>query len=174
MEEIMSKNNLLYKLLALVVSVAVIAGLAVFAFGAGSSAGTSSDPLVTLSYVNETFKKELLDEVQKRIDLNQYDVDSQIAALAESFSSSVAASSGYAEQTPYMTVEISAGNTLDLPAGSEFLVLSGNGKVSVNMAVDTTSGKNLSHSDAISENHFIVCPADCQIQASSAMRILVK
>ena len=73
-----------------------------------------------------------------------------------------------------MAVEIAAGNTLDLPAGSEFLVLSGNGTISVNMAVDTTSGKSLSHSDAISENHFIVCPADCQIQASTAMRILAK
>lgn len=170
----MFKKRFALKLISCIVLVCLLVGFTVYAFGAGSSAGTSSDPLVTLSYVNETFRSELLAEVQKRIETATSTVDRDISSLASSFTSELGKSSGSAVESAYSTVTVAAGGVLDVTAGSEFLVLSGSGKLTQNMLIDATAGKSLASGDAIAENHFFTCPASCQLTAVSDLKILVK
>ena len=156
----MFKKHLIPKLIAIVMAVVLIASLAVLAAGTGSSAGTTSDPLVTMSYVNETFRAELLQQLQQEMNTSQAEFSQSISAMLQSISNQY---SGYAPemsvQSPYVSITVPEGETLELAAGQQFLVLSGAGKVSLNMMVDTTAGMSLASGNALSENHFYTVPA---------------
>jgi len=169
----MSKKKFAVKLISAACLVALLCCFTILALSAGT-AGTTSDPLVTLSYVNKTFRESLLAEVQQRVNESAPVTNQQIAALADSFAAQVGRTAPQASETAYSAVNVPEGESYQLFAGQEFLVLSGGAKVSVNMLVDTTTGKSLAAGDAVAENHFFTCPADCQIRADSALRILIK
>ena len=171
----MFKKHLIPKLIAIVMAVVLIASLAVLAAGTGSSAGTTSDPLVTMSYVNETFRAELLQQLQQEMNTSQAEFSQSISAMLQSISNQY---SGYAPemsaQSPYVSITVPEGETLELAAGQQFLVLSGAGKVSLNMMVDTTAGVSLASGNALSENHFYTVPAESAITATSDLSILIQ
>lgn len=171
----MFKKNLFLKLIACALVVVLVVGFAVLASGAGTSAGTTSDPLVTLSYVDETFRAELLQHLQQNLGASQSEFNQTMYAMLDRISSQ---SVGYVPETSaqssYVSVIIPAGDTLQLYPGQQFLVLSGSGKVSLNMMVDTTAGKSLSSGHALSENHFYTVPAESAITAGTELSILIK
>ena len=171
----MFKKHMIPKLIACALAVALIVSLTVIAVGTGSTAGTTSDPLVTLSYVNETFKAELLQQMQQQMNTSQMEFSQSITAMLQSISNQY---SGYAPEsgveTSYIGVTVPKGETLKLEAGQQFLVLSGAGKVSLNMMVDTTAGKSLASGNALSENHFYTVPAESAITATSDLSILIQ
>lgn len=170
----MFKKHLIPKLIACCVAVVLIASLAILAAGTGSSAGTTSDPLVTMSYVNETFRAELLQQLQQEMNTSQAEYSQSITAMLQSISNRY---SGYAPETSvqsdYVSIAVPAGETLELAPGQQFLVLSGTGKVSLNMMVDTTSGQSLSSGHALAENHFYTVPGEAAITAETDLNILI-
>ena len=170
----MFKKHLIPKLIAIVMAVVLIVSLTILAAGTGSSAGTTSDPLVTMSYVNETFRAELLQQLQQEMNTSQVEFSQSISAMLQSISNQY---SGYAPesdaQSDYISVTVPAGESVQLQAGHQFLVLSGTGKVSQNMMVDTTSGKSLSSGNALSENHFYTVPGEAAITADTDLTILI-
>ena len=59
----MKKNSLLIKILAAALIVTAIAGLTAVAYGAN----TSSDPLITLSYLTDVYRSDLLSDVNTAV-----------------------------------------------------------------------------------------------------------
>ena len=171
----MRNKHLILKLAACALALTLLVGLAAVAAGAGTSAGTSSDPLVTLSYVDETFRASLLSEVDQRIDAAQGEYTAQLNTMLSSFSSRI---NTPAASTPasssYRTVTLAEGQTQTLTAGQQFLVLSGTGTVGANAIVDVSDGKSLSPGAALSENHLYTAPAATSFTATVGMSILLR
>ncbi len=171
----MFKKHLFLKLIACTMLVAVIVGFAALASGAGSTAGTSSDPLVTLSYVDEIFRESLLSEVQKMIsDSSANDaqrLNQMLAGFIAAMPRSTAVSSA---QSSYESVSLQVGQTWTFAEGQQFLLLSGSAVLTSNRLVDVTDGKSIASGAALAEDHFYTVPAEATVRAETELSILVK
>ena len=171
----MFKKHLLVKLIAITMLVALIVGFAALAQGAGTSAGTSSDPLVTLSYVDETFRADLLEDVQEMLDSKEAAYQQQLQYMVTAFANQLAPQYPTPSvESSWATYMLSAGDQLPLYPGQQVLVIAGSGSVSENMIVDTTAGKSLTAGNELTENHLYSAPAECVITTKAGMTVLVK
>lgn len=91
------RNNAFARLVGLLLVSATVLTLTVAATG---GAGTSSDPLVTLSYLNEKFLPQILSEVDKKTTSREQTLSSklteQVKSETQAFEQKYSASSGNA------------------------------------------------------------------------------
>lgn len=129
---------------------AVLLGLAVCLPAAAAGAGTADDPLVTLSYLNETF----LAAVQKRIDEAVSSRNASLTAYIDGKLGSGGGSAGTASS--FAVVTIPAGKTLVGDIGCEVMLRVGSA-VCVSPSspglIDETSAGTLNNSGALAQNH---------------------
>lgn len=130
------------KALAVLLTVLLLTGAAVYA----ADAGTAEDPLVTLSYMTNTFQTQIASLFQDALDDTQATLndtlDRQAASLEQAIQAA-AQSSGetlQAADTAWQTVTLTAGQSLAVEAGAQVLFLSGSGTFSGGYAVDVTAG----------------------------------
>ena len=124
--------------LALVLVTVVVAALA-----AGTQ-GSQSDPLVTLSYLNEKALPELLTQVDKKVEEGTRELRGQMEKKG---------------QAVFQTVEISAGKAVTLMAGSQLLLRSGAASSSDGL-IDLTTGETVWGELAV--NHLYIASGDGQ------------
>ena len=146
------------RLACMILVVGTIAGVAL----AAGTQGSQSDPLVTLSYLNEVALPNLLKQVDQKLDERESELTQKLQSAAGS------------SQAAFVTVEISAGKTLTLSAGSQLLFRSG-AAASTAALVDTTAGTTLGGTGALSANHLYLAVGDGQtVTASAASTVLVQ
>lgn len=175
------KKRTLRTLACLLLVGSVLAAFAAMATGAGSQ----GDPLVTLSYLNETFLGEVLQSVDEKLaDRNallrqetQQAVEQAQRELLEQLGSGAAVSGGGA--VSYVVVELSDGQLLHGGAGCEVLLRRGSAHCvaedrTTPGLVDTTSGGSIGHGGALAEDHLYLLPAARSIQATGAVTLLVR
>ena len=167
----MLRKNPLLKIFAAALAITLVVGMSAIVYGTN----TSSDPLVTLSYLTGTYKSSVLSEMKTAVAASQKqlasDFSSQIAGLKSSLPSSIGT---VAATSDYETVNLTAGQNIALVAGGEVLFLSGSAKVDAAALTDTTAGKALSAGGALTENHLYVATGDCMIEAPGNVKLLVK
>ena len=160
----------------------VLAAFVAMAAGVGSQ----GDPLVTLSYLNDTFMGKVLErvdekledrnevmlrEVEQAVDLAQRDLLGQIGGNVTGSTGGVAVS--------YTAVELISGQTLYGDAGCEVLVRSGSAvcvafdKTTPGL-VNTTDGGSVNNGGTLKTNHLYMMPASCGVQASGTVTLLVR
>jgi hypothetical protein len=146
--------------------IVIVAAVAVLAAGAGAYAattyGTQSDPLVTVSYLNDTLKPDLTGQF-----------DSQISAAMEQlegmFEADVAGAAG-----TFKVVTLASGKTLSAGAGCEILYRSGTA-ASVGSLVDVSTGASVSAGSALTANHLYLASASGDgVKASASVTLLVR
>jgi len=145
---------------AVVLAVVLIAGVGVYA---ASSYGTRDDPLVAMSYLEDTLSPEILGDLQKELD-----------AAIEKLSSEL----GYTAET-YKLVTLSQGQSLTGRVGCEVILRSGSAAALVPSSqglADTTAGTAVSGGDAVQTNHLYMVGAEgCGITATAgSTRVLVR
>jgi hypothetical protein len=126
-------------------TIAVLAVVITFTIGYivyAADAGSSDDPLISLSFLNNVFKPDLLKTVDKKIeDANPGDSGS--------------------EKNVFVAVEVKTGNTILYGEGTEFILRSGKA-VSVcpgqNGLVDATAGLDLADGLDVTANHLFIVP----------------
>lgn len=154
----MKKNRWALRLLILMLLAAVLN--VTFAMAAG--VGSSSDPLVTLSYLNTTYLNTILGKV-----------DTKIAARNQELTEKMSQSS-----SSFKTVSLAAGKTLTGSEGCEVLLRTGSAAcVSAHLPglVDETAGTTLNGGAALSANHlYLMTAGDRGVKASSAAVLLVR
>ncbi|MGM9618260.1 MAG: hypothetical protein ACI3W8_00255 [Oscillospiraceae bacterium] len=163
----MKKRHMAAKLalaLALVLALTA-AGVSVLA-----SAGGQSDPLVSLSYLNDTFLGTVTEKLQTLI--KQRD-----AALKEEFSAEIAAAekelaggSGAGSSEPgsynaptFVVVTLQKGQTLTGKTGCELMLRVGTATCVASSSpglVDTTAGSTLGSGGALAANHLYMATVD--------------
>ena len=135
----MKKNRWYLRLLALL----VLCGALNVTITAAAEAGSSDDPLVTLSYLNETF----MDSIMER-------VDQKIAALNAQLG--ISAGSGAGAASNFTVVTLTSGQVLTGDIGCEVMLRVGTA-VCVSPSspglIDETAATALNNGSALVQNH---------------------
>ena len=139
----MKKNRRLDRILALA---AVVAMLCVPALAAGP--GSDTDPLVTLSYLNETFMDSIMQKVDQKITARNSQIAQQLGGQIGSTSSGTAAS--------FTVVTLSGGQVLTGDIGCEVMLRVGTASCvspSSPGLIDETTAGTLNNGGALAQNH---------------------
>ncbi|MEI3077101.1 MAG: hypothetical protein V8T17_07900 [Oscillospiraceae bacterium] len=122
--------NAFARLVGLLLVSATVLTLTVAATG---GAGTSSDPLVTLSYLNEKFLPQVLSDVDKKTASREKDLSSklteQVKNETKAFEQKYGTSTGSSGSTAssFTVVTLSKGQTLSMGIGCEAMLRTGSG-----------------------------------------------
>ena len=109
----------------------------------------NSDPLVSVSYLNNTVQPELEKEFSNQLDVKADE-------LQKSFAAAINDNTG-----AYKTVKIESGQKVSLGSDSEFVFVSGKAKASKDNALsDVTSGQALKKDGSLVANHLYIALSD--------------
>ena len=120
-----------------------------FTVAYAANAGGANDPLVTLSYLNGPFLKQ----VQSLVDQT---VDARKAELEEALAKVLGQGGGTADGNVFTVVTLSQGQTLVGDVGCEVMLRIGTATCGTSDSVgliDTTTGTNLGNGGALVTNH---------------------
>lgn len=149
-----------WQIIVLVVAVAALsAGIGAYA---ATNYGTQSDPLITLSYLNDTLSPSL-----------RGDFDSQLGAAMEqlerNFTADIAGATG-----TFKVVTLTTGETLSASAGCEILYRSGSA-AAVGTLVDVSAGSSVSGGASLTANHLYMASAQGDgVKASGSVTLLAR
>lgn len=177
----MKRKNLRTGVCILLVSVVLAAFVAV-----ANEVGSQGDPLVTLSYLNEVFMKEIMEGVDEKLTERGKTLSEKITEQITSAKRDILSELGgsYGDENGGMAVSYAAvtllpGQTLHGDAGCEVLLRSGNalcvseGK-SVPGLVDTTDSTSINHDSALVQNHLYLMTAQRGVFAVDEVLLLVR
>ena len=153
------------KILALLLAAVILTG----GISALAAAGTSDNPLVTLSYLTDTFKKSILAQTDSKLAAAQSTYEAKLEQKIQS--------SGNSGTTigAYSVVRITNGQTLTLNKNCEVMLRSGTVQYSGNALTDTTSGSVLAQGSTVQENHlYFSADGTAVLQATSSVTILIR
>ena len=135
----MKKNRRLDRILALA---AVVAMLCVPALAAGP--GSDTDPLVTLSYLQETFLNSIMEKVDQRIDERNNQIAQKLTGTSVEGADT------------FCVVTLASGQTLTGGIGCEVMLRVGSAVCTAPSApglIDETSAATLNSGGALVQNH---------------------
>lgn len=158
----MKRKKLRVFLCALAAAAALTAAVAAAAGGAGSQ----SDPLVTLSYLTETFTGQIMDKVDALIAQR----NAQLGLSGESPAASGTAS-------VFTAVTLAPGQALYGEAGCEVLLRSGEAVCTASAPpglVDATSGGNIENGSPLTANHLYLMTDRRAVSSASGAVLLVR
>lgn len=145
-------------------ALALLCAMAMVTVSLAGGPGTEKDPLVTLSYLNETF----MNDVMKKVDAKIAERDQK---LANQGVGSAAAN--------FAVVDLAKGQTLTGSIGCEVMLRVGNARCVAPSApglIDETDGKTLNGGGALVRNHLYMMTIDGRgVQATSdTVKVLVR
>ena len=154
------RNNAFARLVGLLLVSATVLTLTVAATG---GAGTSSDPLVTLSYLNEKFLPQILSEVDKKTASREQTLSSklteQVKRETQAFEQKYGASSGNTSGGTAMSftvITLNQGQILYMGVGCEVMLRIGSASCvspSNPGLIDETTAAALNNGGALAVNH---------------------
>ena len=159
-------NNAFSRLVGLLLVSATVLTLTV---AATSGAGTSSDPIVTLSYLNEKFLPQVLSEVDKKTASREKELSQklteQVKSETKAFEQKYGTVSGGAAGTAqsFTLVTLSKGQILYMGVGCEAMLRTGSGVCVASGSpglVDETGGKTIAGGEALAKNHLYMATVD--------------
>ena len=169
-------------------AVAVVLAVITAAYAAVSAgAGSSGDPLVTLSYLTQKATPSILSQVDSKLTARETELKKQLSAVVEGYVKEVedklASSGGGSSVQPsggasYQVVNLSAGQTITGGAACEFLLRSGTATCVSDTSpglVDMTAGTTLAGGGALTANHLYLATIEGRgVKASTAVTLLVR
>lgn len=164
----MKKNHCFARLAALVLASCTLLLVTVAAAGA---AGSESDPLVTLSYLNETFLAQVLGKVDEQLEQRDKELSSKLdeqvkqdaAALAEQYGASLPATGNSGKSDTFTVVTLSNGEVLRGEIGCEVMLRVGTANCvspSSPGLIDETDASILESGKALVKNHLYMMTID--------------
>lgn len=137
--------------------------VAVAGISAAATGGDQTDPLVTLSYLTQVFKPEVMEMVDDQVAANEAALTTKLDAAINDYSLQMeqALTQGGGSSSSYIVASLAAGQILLPEAGSEVLLCSGTANVALDSAsvlFDTTAGSSLDKGGSLKTNHLYVVP----------------
>ena len=173
--------NLKKKLLiavAVILSIAFISGITLLA---ATNFGSQNDPLVTLSYLNNILKPQILEAVDTAIADAKTSLAEQFDERIESFKAEMAEILENAEGANvevFRVVNFSNGQTLTCAAGTEVMLREGTAETAGGAAAftDTMGGAALDSGDELVSNHIYMATGDgSQIKPTAdSVKIMIR
>ena len=162
--------------LGVLVAVAFISGASILA---ATSLGTSTDPLVTLSYLTGKLKPQIMSDVSAGISAAEASLAPSLNAQVNGFKADIdaKASNPSSQSVGFSIVSLNKDQTLICGVGTEILLRIGTASAvgSAPALVDSTSGTTLSAGGALTANHmYMVSIQGNGLNASSAVKLMVR
>jgi len=170
-------KNRVFTGIAIIAAIALVSGAGALA---ASTSGSQSDPLVTLSYLTDVFKPQILSEIAKTEQELSAKFDTQIAAFEAGLK---ADQTGDLPDIPesietFSVVTLSKGQSLTCSVGTEIMLRIGTatGFGTAPALVDYTSGSTLSSGSSLVTNHMYLVTIEGNGVTSTAdlVRVLVR
>ena len=121
------------------------------------SAGSQSDPLISLSYLNGTYLTDLRTQVTQWVTENTRELAVGATQTAD----------GWTVSNRFVPEEGEYGDTVTLATGSGLIWTDGSGAVSSGVLVDATAGAELGAGKALTAGHRYLAGADAVVAVSS-------
>lgn len=176
------RGNKLRSVLCLLLAGTVLAAFVAIA----ADVGSQGDPLVTLSYLNETFLGQVMDKVDEKLtgrnDTLRKEMEQEISKTERELLSQLGGGSGDSAggiAAAYTEVTLTAGQTLCGSTGCEVMLRSGSatcvseGKSTPGL-VDSTTGGSINHGTALVKDHLYMMTAERGVKASGDVTLLVR
>lgn len=149
---------------------ALVLGIGIGSYAA-SGYGSSSDPLVTLSYLTDTLTPALMEKVDKRLDERE-------SALLKEFTELLKGQSSVKSDT-YSVVTLSNGQKLIGSVGCEIMLRIGTANCTAQYTpglIDASSGGSINNGAALTVNHLYMVTIDGHgiTATSSGVKVLVR
>ncbi|MBQ9459680.1 MAG: hypothetical protein IJU66_07075 [Oscillospiraceae bacterium] len=173
----MKKNHWLARLAGLLLVSYTLLVVSVMASGA---AGSQTDPLVTLSYLNETFMAQLLGKVDEKLDARDKELTDKLAAQVAADTKALAEKYGDGDASEtFAVVTLSNGQTLLGELGCEVMLRVGTASCVASTTpglVDETGGTTIDNGAALAANHlYMMTISDRGVRATAAtVKLLVR
>lgn len=160
---------------ALALSAVMLGTVAALAAG-----GSQNDPLITLSYLNQTAIPQIVRQVEEKTAAKQKELEQALAVqisqyLAQAGQNAVNPSGGSAS---YTLVSMTGGQVMSLGVGCELLLRIGTVTVRANTSpalIDLSTGGTMDSGAALTKNHlYMATIADRTLTASGDVKILVR
>lgn len=159
----------------------VLASVALIgAFSVSATGGEQTDPLITLSYLTQVIKPELMNKVDEQVAANEQALLDKVNSAIDDYSAEVEQALGgsVSGSAAYTAVTLTKDALFCPEAGAEVLLRSGSAKAAAGSApvmLDATSGAVISIGGALQVNHLYVVPLEgAVISASTDCTLLVR
>ena len=142
-----------------------LAGLTAAGTMAAGGAGSQSDPLVTLSYLDDTFTGQIMEKVDKLIAERNTKLASELGGGVSGASSA------------YTAVTLAAGQTLTGETGCEVLLRTGAATCVASSTpglTDATTGGSINSGGALQPNHLYLMTESRGVFSASGATLLVR
>lgn len=139
---------------------------------AAASNITSSDPLVSLSYLNGTLKNQMITELQTTMNAKAAELDAKLSQRISGIKTSSSPQSSFS--ATHNSVGIPANSSYIVPSGSEFLFISGVAAAQAAGLSDLTDGTSVAIQGELVANHLYTATASVTVKASETARILIR
>ena len=156
--------------------------LAALCLGAGvvlAANGDQNDPLVTMSYLDETVIPEVVAKVEENTKVRQ--LSTQLAAQIAKYQQEIEAAGGSAGSgsASYTLVTMTSGQTMALEVGCEVLLRVGSATVQSNTSpalIDISTGGTVNSGASLTKNHLYMStiPDRTLKAAASDVKLLVR
>ena len=172
------------KLTPVRLSAAALAGvclLAGVALAAGE--GTKEDPLITLSYLEQTATPAILEQVDERVATYEEQLvdklDAAIQAYATKMEQAISQYESKQNNATYAVVTLSKGQQLKLDVGCEVMLRIGTAQCvspSAPGLINISTGQNLNNGEALQVNHlYMATISDRAVKATAnTVKVLVR
>jgi len=164
--------------IAVLAAVAFVSGVSILAFAAP---GSQDDPFITLSYLNEVYKAEIMSEIKK----TEQDMTEKFNSRISALESQLQSGQGNITLTPapggadvFSVVTLRNGQSLTCSVGAEIMLRIGTatGFGTAPALVDYTGGATISSGTALTTNHmYLVTIEGNGVRATADnVRVLVR
>lgn len=145
---------------------------------AAAEAGSSGDPLVTLSYLNDTYLSTILSKVDSKISARNTALTAQIDQKIAASGGTTSSGSGGTAST-FTVVTLASGKTLTGGIGCEVMLRVGTATCVASSSpglIDETAGSTLSGGSALAKNHLYMMTVEKRgVKATAAtVKLMVR
>lgn len=158
---------------ALTLSAALLGSGAALAAGGGQN-----DPLVTLSYLNQTAIPQVVKQVEDKVAARQKELEQALADQINQYKQQGGQGGGAVNET-YTLVTMSSGQVMSLDVGCEVLLRVGSAEVRADSSpalIDLSSGGTVNTGASLTKNHLYMSTIEGRTITASAstVKLLVR
>lgn len=143
-----------------------------------AAGGDQTDPLVTLSYLEQTAIPQIVKQVEEQTAAKQKELEQKLAEQIAQYLAQGGAGAGTSSADSFTLVSMSKGQVMSLGLGCEILPRIGTVTVKANTSpalIDTSTGATVSSGTALTANHlYMATIVDRTLTASNDVKLLVR
>lgn len=143
-----------------------------------AAGGDQSDPLVTLSYLNQTALPQIIKQVEEKTAAKQKELEKNLADQISQYQQQGGQEGSSGGSASYTLVSMTKGQVMSLGVGCELLLRVGSATVKANTSpalIDLSSGGTVGSGTSLTKNHlYMATIADRTLTASADAKLLVR